>query len=170
MTNPAASSKNASVNLGSSVATLAGGAPPLSITLLKTVDDVRRHRVLWNWPGSRVSHLDLFLYRAMARGALLSPYVLVAYRGDTPEAMLVGKLEHREMPAHVGFLRIWSPRLRVLTFVYEGLRGSINSETVQGLLKEVLKTLHGGEADVVAFEPVALDSALFECLSVLPNR
>lgn len=170
MTNLDASSINANVTLPSSGAPFDGAAPPLTIALLKTVEDVRHHRQLWNWPGSRDSHLDLFLYRAKARGTLLSPYVLVAYRGNTPEAMLVGKLEHRKIPAHIGFLGIWSPRLRVLTFVYEGLRGSANSETLQGFLNEVLKTLDTGEADVVAFEPLALDSGLFQCLSALPNR
>jgi len=136
----------------------------LYIQTLDSCEAVLRHRELWNWPGTRDSDLDYFLYFARTRTEVLRPHVLVATRGETPEALLIGKLEFRRIPLQFGRFEFRSLQLRVLTFVYGGLRGCAASDTTETLVAEVLSTLRDGHADVAVFEPVALNSQLFSVL------
>jgi len=133
---------------------------PLSIKTLKTSDDIRGHGSLWNWQGTRDSELDYFLHFAGERSGVLRPHVLVAYKGDTPEAMLIGRLEHARIPIQLGPLSLRSPRLRVLNFVYGALRGSTVRDVTGALVAEALRTLRTGEVDVLVFEPLAEDSPM----------
>lgn len=143
---------------------------PLSVKTLKTADEIRGLRGLWNWPGTPDSDLDYFLYFAAVRAEVLRPQVLVTYRGDAPEAMLIGKLEERQIPIQLGHLNARTPRLRVLNFVYGGLRGSLARDSTEALVKEALKTVRCGEAEVIVFELVAVDSQLYRTLGALPKR
>lgn len=145
-------------------------APLLSVKMLRTTEELYEHRTLWNWPGTRDSDLDFFLYFAGVRPEVLRPHVFVAHRGETPEAMLIGKLEHRPIPIQLGYLHLRTPRLRVLTLVYGGLRGSTAVDTTEALVKEVLKTLRRGEADVAVFEPLAVNSQLCHALGALSDK
>lgn len=141
----------------------------LSIRTLDSYEAVLRHRELWNWPGTRDSDLDYFLYFARTRPEVIRPHVLVATRGETPEALLIGKLEFRHIPLQFGHFEFRSPQLRVLTFVYGGARGCTARDTTETLVAEVLSTLRDGHADVAVFEPVALNSQLFSALNAMPT-
>lgn len=143
---------------------------PLLIKALKTAEEIREHRALWNWPGSRESDLDFFLYFAGARAEVVRPQVLVVYRDDTPEAMLIGKLEIKQIPIRVGWLSFRTARLRVLNIVYGGLRGSTARDCTEALVKEALKTVRRGEVDVAVFEPLTTDSHLGRSLEELAER
>jgi len=145
------------------------GPESLSVRILKTENETRGHRALWEWPGTRDSDLDFFLRIAGAQTEVLRPRVYVAYRGNAAEAVLMGRLESRPIPMQLGHLHLESPRLRVLDFIYGGLRGNIAQDTTEALVKEVLQSLHRGEADVALFEPVTLDSELWRALRTLPN-
>lgn len=142
----------------------------ISVKTLKTADEIRAHASLWNWPGTRDSDLDYFLYFAGVRAGLLRPQVFVAYRGTSPEAMLIGKLERRQVSVRLGHLNLPTPRLRVLSIVYGGLRGSTGGDTTEALVKEALKTVRCGDADVAVFEPVGVDTQLYCALASVPDR
>lgn len=144
--------------------------PPLSVKALETLEEVHHHRALWNWPGTLDSALDYFVYFAAARGELLRPQVFVVYRGEVPEAMLIAKLEQRHVLMRLGWLNFRTPRLRVLTVVYGGLRGSTAQDSTEALVEETLKVMRCGSAGVVAFEPVDVSSELFRALRTLPNK
>ncbi len=143
---------------------------PLSIETLKTADEIRGHRELWNWSGTRDSDLDYFLHFAGVQAEVLRPQVWVAYRGNIPEAMLISKLEKRQIPMRLGYLNFSSPRVRLLNIVCGGLRGSAAQDTTEALVEEVLKTLRCGEADVAVFDRLAADSQLCRTLHALPLR
>jgi CelD/BcsL family acetyltransferase involved in cellulose biosynthesis len=151
-------------------ATITVARVPLSVKTLKAADEIRGQRALWNWPGTRDSDLDYFLYFASEGTEKIRPQVFVAYRGDTPEAILIGKLEHRQIVIRMGNLNVRTPRLGVLTFVYGGLRGSTGRETTEALVEEALKAVRCGEADVAVFECVAVNSQLHNTLLAVPRR
>jgi hypothetical protein len=143
---------------------------PLWVKTLKTKEEIRTHRALWNWPGTRDSDLDLFLYLADARAEVVGTQVFVAYRGQTAEAVLMARLELRAIPMRLGLLNLRTPRLRVLDVIYGGLRGSVDKDTIEVLGSEVIKSLRTGEADVAIFEPLRTDSGLWDVLRTLPGR
>ena len=141
----------------------------LSVKILDSYEAILANTGLWNWPGTRDSDLDYFLFFARSRAEVIRPHVLVASRGETPEAMLIGKLEHRRIPLQFGHVTFSSPCLRVLTFVYGGLRGSTSQDTTEALVDEALKTLRHGDAELVVFEPVTVGTRLFDALRSLPS-
>jgi len=125
---------------------------------------------LWNWPGTRDSDLDYFLHFAGMQAEVLRPQVWVAYRGNVPEAMLISRLEKRRIPIRLGYLKLPTPRVRLLNVVYGGWRGSTAKDTTEALVEEVLKTLRCGEADVAVCERLAANSQLCHTLGALPRR
>ena len=142
----------------------------LSVKVLKTPAEILQHRFRWNsWPGTRDSDLDFFLYIVSARPEVRCPYVLVASRGDIPEVMLIGRMEQRRVPVKFGYLHFPTPRVRVLNFVYGGLRGNASAENTAVLVSALLKSLRGGEADLAVFEHLPVDSHLYRALDVLPG-
>jgi Acetyltransferase (GNAT) domain len=143
---------------------------PLWVKTLKTKEEIRAHQELWHGPGTRDSDLDLFLYFADVRPEVIEAQVFVAYRGRTPKAVLMARREVQAIPLRLGFLNLRTPRLRVLDVIYGGLRGTINEDTTEVLVREVLKSLRAGEADVAIFEPLKTDSGLWDVLRSLPSR
>lgn len=96
------------------------GREPLCVKTLRAKEEIQAHRALWNWPGTRDSDLDLFLYLAGARAEVVGPQVFVAYRGQAAEAVLMARLELRAIPVRLGLLNLRTPRLRVLDVIYGG--------------------------------------------------
>jgi GNAT acetyltransferase-like protein len=146
------------------------GVPPVSIQTMETPEAIRRQGALWaQWPGTRDSDLDFFLYIAGIRPEVLRPHVIVAYRENIPDAMLIGRVEQRRALVKFGYLRLPSPRIRVLNFVYGALRGNAGPENASRLVAEVLGSLHRGDADMAVFEHVPARSHLYRAVLQLPG-
>jgi hypothetical protein len=142
----------------------------LSVKVLETPAEIMRQRFLWSrWRGSRDSDLDFFLH-IVGANEILRPHVLVLYRGDAPEAMLIGRLEERRVPAKFGYLRFPTPRVRVLNFVYGCLRGNASQENSAVFVREVLESLRRSEVDLAVFEHLPVDSSLYHAVRILPRR
>lgn len=142
----------------------------LSVKVLVAPADILKHRFLWTrWPGSRDSDLDFFLHVAARRPEVLRPYVAVAYRGEIPEAMLIGRVEERRVPVKFGYVQLPTPRICVLNFVYRCMRGNGSMEHSAALVREVLKTLRSGAADLAIFEHLPVESSLYHAVRVLPG-
>jgi Acetyltransferase (GNAT) domain len=142
----------------------------LSVTVLNSPAEIEKVRSLWtDWPGSRDSDIDFFLYIAGVRPEVLNPYVLIADRNGAPDAMLIGRLEKRQASARFGYLNFRSPQLRVLNFVYGGLRGNTAHENVAALFGHVLQSLRAGEIDLAVFEHLQVGSRLYDQVSTSPG-
>ena len=143
----------------------------MSIKVLETPAEIMRQRFLWSrWPGSRDSDVDFFLHIVGANSEILRPHVLVLYRRDAPEAMLIGRLEERRLPVKFGYLRFPTPRVRVLNLVYGCLRGNASQENIAVLVREVLESLRRREVDLAVFEHLSVDSSLYQAVRILPRR
>jgi Acetyltransferase (GNAT) domain len=159
-----------STNAAAATVRAAGDSRSLCVKVLATPADILRHRFLWTrWPGTRDSDLDFFLHVAARRPEVLAPYVAVAYRGENPEAMLIGRLERRRVPVKFGYVRLPTPEIRVLNFVYGCLRGNGSPENSAGLVGDVLGMLRRREADLAIFEHLPVDSHLYRAVDALPR-
>jgi len=139
--------------------------PPLSARILETPAQLLQYRSLWtSWGGTRDSDLDFFLYISGMFPNVLRPHVVVAYHGDTPEGMLIGRLEQRPVPIEFGYLRLATPPLRVLDFVSGALRGAASPESTTVLVHSVLKSLRDDNIDLAIFENLPLDSHLYRAI------
>jgi hypothetical protein len=95
--------------------------------------------------------------------------VLVLYRGDSPVAMLVGRLVLEQVQTRLGYARWFGTRTRTLTFIYGGQAGDLSHENSRILVSEVMRSLRNGEADLASFRFVRTDSALFKLLTHSPG-
>lgn len=116
--------------------------------------------------GSLDAHPDRFLAVLRSRPEVVRPHVLLREHGGEPEAMLVARLEDRVAAARFGYATVHRARLRCLTVVYGGAAGAEGD-----LVGPLLDALRAGEADIVFFHRLPVDSALHrEVVRLAPGR
>ena len=82
-------------------------------------------------------------------------------RNAGPDAILVGLRERKKMPFKLGYFTICQPEVNVLEFVYGGLRGNASEENCAALVREVMRSLDEGDADLAVWEQLDIQSPLY---------
>lgn len=142
----------------------------LTVKVLQTVSEVEQERALWTrWPGHRDSEIDFYLMILRSRPEVLSPYILVAYQNNCPQAMLIGRVEKRRLDFRVGYFSVLRPSAQILAFIAWGLRGDASPESSQALVEEILKSLRRGEADAATLTFVDVNSSICKLGKELPG-
>jgi hypothetical protein len=142
----------------------------VKVRVARTWGEVEALRAPWTrWPGHRDSDIDFFLTILESQAEVVRPHVIALYRNEQPEAILVGRLEHKPLPFRIGYLPRFRFRARCLTFVYGALRGNASVENTRSLLQEVMNCLRRGEADVAMLDLVPIDSPLYRLALELPG-
>lgn len=143
---------------------------PLEVRVLRSVPEVEAIRGTWTkllrHPNADI---DLFLSEISSRPQIVRPHVILLNRDGIPDAILVGRLEIGRMDLRVGYARFFRPQARTLTFIYGGLLGNLGSDSADRLVREVLKCLRQGEAEVAFFNHMKADSPLAESLRRVPG-
>lgn len=135
----------------------------MPVRIFETASALESIRDAWfSWPGTRDSDVDFFRFLVGVRPEVLKPQVLLATKGQTPDAMLVGRLEKREVSLRFGYWHFHSPRIRVIDLVDGGLRGNASCENIDLLVGHVLDGLRQGAMDLAVFERLQIDSLLYE--------
>jgi hypothetical protein len=142
----------------------------MHIRVARDFAEVEALREAWSkWPGHRDSEIDFYLMILRSYPEVLRPHVIALYRNGQPEAILVGRLEEKKLAFRVGYLTLFQPKARCLDFVYDGLRGNASPENTEILVREVMKCLRSGEADLALLEFIPVDSALYQYSQTLPG-
>lgn len=136
----------------------------------RTLDDVVATADLWrSWRCHPNSDIDAYLYTLDSRPDIMRPYVITVFRGDVPEALLVGRHEWMSVAIRIGYGKISELRVRALTFIYGGLLGHLSLDASRAAVKQVLWSLKTGEADVAFFNHLHADSPLHSCITTMPG-
>ena len=134
----------------------------VEIRIARSREEIETLRQAWTaWPTHRDSDIDFYLMIIQSYAEVLRPHVIGLYRNGRPDAILVGRLERKQVTFRVGYFRAFRPWAHCLTFVYGALHGSASSENTEILVREVMKNLKQGDADVAVLEFVPLDSSLY---------
>lgn len=138
------------------------GADGDRIWTARTVGDVEALRPDWDRLLADVVNADLDNLLALVRtsNAPVRPHVLVAERGGTPTALLVGRLETVRLHCDVGYKQLHLPALRAITVAYGGVLGDPPDAVLEEFLGSLRESLASGEADVVAFRELRVGSPL----------
>ena len=91
------------------------------------------------------------------------------FEGDEPVALAVGRIEDVELPARIGYRKVLSPRLRVLTVVQGGILGDTSEPVARALLSELMAALARGEADVLRLRLLEVGSPLHQLARTMPS-
>lgn len=133
-----------------------------SARVIRSIPELEDLRSTWvSWQHHPNSDIDFYLTILGTRPEIVRPHIIVVYRGGRPDAMLIGRLEHRRFDLKIGYKAFLSPRCRSLTFIYEGLLGNGSPENSRVMLDEIMTSLRRGEADVAFFNSLKVDSPLF---------
>ncbi len=143
---------------------------PLELRTIRDLPELESLRSIWkSWPGTRDSDLDFFVGKILSRGGGCRPHVIVLNRSERPVAILVGLRERRKLPIRLGYFTVCQPEIDVLEFVYGGLRGNASEENTAALVQQVIRSLEEGDADVALWEPLDVDSFLYNSAVQLPR-
>jgi hypothetical protein len=146
------------------------GDNPITFRTIRDLHELEALRAIWNsWPGTRDSDIDFFSSTVRSRGNWCRPHVIVLTRNTRPDAILVGLCEHKKVPFRLSSFTIHEPEVNILEFVYGGLRGSDSEENCAALVREVVRSLDEGDADLVLWEQLDVQSPLYNCVLRLPR-
>src|SRR6202012_1412454 len=99
-------------------------------------------REVWgSWPGHRDADMDFYLMIVGSYPEVVRPHVVVLYRDGMPDAILVGRLEQKQLAFKVGYFNVFRRRARCLTFVYGAIHGNASPENSRALVAEVMRSL-----------------------------
>jgi Acetyltransferase (GNAT) domain len=142
---------------------------PIIVRVLRTTSEIEEVREFWErW--QKHPNCDFDFYRKVLQTApgMQRPHILVAYRGDIPEAMLIGRIEETTVDFSIGYKRIAALPVRCLTFLHGGYVGNSTAETAAEFLKSIRGALSEGEAVAVYFNHLRTDDALYREMSRVP--
>jgi hypothetical protein len=97
------------------------------------------------------------------------PYILVLYDNNDPKAIVIGRIEMKQITCRVGYATIFKPSLRCLTVVYGGILGNPSEQASLVILKELTDTLKRGDIDTVFFNQLQLDSLIYRLTKKKPG-
>lgn len=143
--------------------TRAAVAPGVTARVLRTFAELEEVRAAWTaWQGHPDSDIDFLRMLVESREEIISPYVVVVSRGGQPDALMVGRLERREIRYRIGYLPVFKTRARGISFQYGGLRGNPSDENCKEIILAILESLKSGEADVATLDYPSTDSWLYK--------
>jgi hypothetical protein len=142
----------------------------LALRTIRDLQGLESVRADWeSWPGSRDSDFDFFCSIVRSRGSSCRPHVIVLSRNARPDAILIGRCERRKLPFRLAHHTIWQPEVSTLELVYGGLRGNGSEENCAALIKELIKSLDAGVADLALWKQLDVQSPLYDCVLKQPR-
>lgn len=134
----------------------------ITLRVCRSLEEVEQIRPLWtSFPCHPNSHIDYYLKVVTSMQGILRPHVLVLQNGDKPEAVLVGRLERRNIEFRVGYKTLLQNPALSLTFIYGGFLGNTSAANAEIAVRAIMGSLKMGEADLAFFNHVRIGSPLY---------
>lgn len=157
-------------NSGPTAPAKAAGVESESVRVLRTEAELEEFRGVWTaWEGHPHSDIDFLRTLIASREEVIGPYVVVVSRGGKPDAILVGRLEHRKVRYRVGYLPIFRTTARSISTPYGPLRGNASNENCAAIVRAILDSLKSGEADVATLDYSDTSGYLYKQAMALPG-
>src|SRR5271157_3511930 len=142
----------------------------LSIRVVRDYAGVEDIRPIWtSWQSNPNADIDFYLTVLRSRPEMFSPRILVLYRGDRPEAMLIGRIDHSLLEFKVGYKTLYKVPVRQLTLINGGRLGNLSLQNCEFLVREMMSALKREKIDLVFLNHVRADSALYQAVTRLPG-
>jgi Acetyltransferase (GNAT) domain len=115
---------------------------------------------------------DLDFYRTVtcASSEFVRPHVIVLFKEDRPLSLLLGRLERTRINVRLGYLRVPTPRLDILTFDDGGWLSDISVDDSNLLVRNILDSLRTGEADAAELQHLDTAGPLYHAARAQPGR
>ncbi|MGO9642820.1 MAG: hypothetical protein ACLP1Y_16115, partial [Candidatus Acidiferrales bacterium] len=121
----------------------------LRVRVVRDYAGIEDVRPIWtSWQSHPNADIDFYLTVLRSRPEVLRPYVLVLYRGDSPEAMLIGRIDQSPLEFKMGYKTLFKAPVRQLTLIYGGRLGDLSLRNCELLLCELVNSLRREKVDV----------------------
>lgn len=144
--------------------------PQVGARVFRSVAELAEIRDIWTaWQSH--PDLDPDFYQMILRTwpHVLRPHVVVLYRDNRPEAMLIGRVEETRLDFRVGYLTLARAKARIMVFPYRGLLGDQSAGSIELLLDSVIRSLRQGEADVAVLSWLDADTLSYQLARRFPG-
>ena len=121
------------------------------------------------WQQNPNADIDFVKFILESRPECEHPYVMCVQKGSEIEALLVGRLEHSRISIRVGYLQVARLEMRVISFLYGGLLGTLNQQSSDELVRVIGDRIAQGDADVAFFSHIRRGSPLSLSLRNVPR-
>src|ERR1700733_8693205 len=138
--------------------------------ILRSRTEIESLRQFWNScrPG-RDADLDFYLFIVDLYPDVLRPHVVVLYENDNPRALLAGRLETLGVSIRAGYIKIPSPKLKVLNIVHGGWLGDMSHSSADLLVGSIIESLKTAEADAACLHYADLSLPLAQYARTKPR-
>jgi hypothetical protein len=146
----------------------------LEIVTMRSFEEIEAIRAIWEQMRAHESipalnaDIDRYLSVATSLEGRVQPHIIILYRNDDPKAMIIGRVEKRQIKCRVGYKTIFKRSLRCLSVVYGGILGELSEQICLRLVQELLDTLKRGNADVVHLNHLDIDSCIYRLSRTMP--
>jgi hypothetical protein len=146
----------------------------LETIVIKSFEEIEAVRRIWEQMQADESmpalnaDIDRYLSVAKSLEGQVHPHIIVLYRNGDPKAIIIGRIEKRQIKCRVGYKTIFKPSLRCLSVVYGGILGELSEQICWRLVRELVDTLKRGTADVVFLNHLGIDSYVYHLSRAMP--
>ena len=141
-----------------------------TISILNTWSSLQGVSQRWReWQQNPNADIEFVKFIMEIRPECEHPYVMCVQHGNETEALLIGRLEHPRVSIRVGYLQVAQPELRVISFLYGGLLGTLNQESSDALVRAIVDRIAHRDADAAFFSHVRQGSPLALSLQSIPG-
>src|SRR5437899_4074231 len=110
----------------------------IKVRVIRSISELEGIRNIWmSWQSHPNSDITFYLNILCSRPEFVRPHVIVIYRNECPEAILVGRVEHGSLNLRLGYGRLFSPKVTLLAFGYGCVLGRPSSEGSDLAIREV---------------------------------
>jgi hypothetical protein len=140
----------------------AAGDVEIRTTIIRSLSEIDNIRHFWSlWQNHPNADVDFYLTTARSYPGFVRPHILVVYRGTSPEAILIGRIEQGCIEYKLGYRTLLRPKALIMNFVYAGVLGNLSPELCESVVDTVSDSLRCGEADLAVFKYLRVDSPLY---------
>jgi len=147
----------------------------LDVVIARTFDQVESMHRTWEELESRQSYpitnsnLNRYLSVLRPQEDQIQPYVILFSKDAEPVAMVVARLEQYELKCKIGYKVVFKKSVRCLTVVYGGILGQPDTEICSAIVRELLMVLRRGDADIIFFNQLPIDSNMYKVVNTVPG-
>jgi Acetyltransferase (GNAT) domain len=142
----------------------------LAVRVFRSVSELEEIRSVWTfWNGHPNCDIDFYLLLMQLRPEIVRPHIILLYRDERPQAMLIGRILEQGLSFKIGYKTVLKPKARLLSFIWGGTLGNLSRENSEVMVREVLNSLRHGEADLAVFNNIPVDTPLYHAATHLPG-
>lgn len=106
--------------------------------------------------------IDRYISIIKSKNGNAKPHVTLLRYNGTDQAMIIGRIENQKIDCKIGYKTLFRPNLKCLSIVYGGVIGKLTNENCKIIIRILMDRLAHGEADILSFNHIEIDSNLYK--------